>query len=480
MEFKRKNTFLSLAVTTAILTGCGTGSNPTVTPDTPVIMTESTTTAAASEPEEEEVIATARIEISEEYAELKETYDMNSGTIARVYNDYEVRIFRMEKDWYYCECAGMKGYIKAEYVRFSDKKTEPVTETTAAQTEATATKDIRVNEDLTQIDNYINEYAYVNVKSSLTMRSGPSTDYKKLCDLKKGDEVYVYHSMTNSRGYVWYYVTVNGMNGYILAKYVTFDYNEVFPDAGYDYSFDAYVQTKGSKLTLRDAPNGNAVTYIPNSEYVLVINTDNAQWWYICYNGTYGYASSEYLMPCGGIEKPVIYLYPEKETDVSIQLNLKGRLMFTYPEYQNGWQVKAAPDGTLTDSQGNQYSYIFWDGQMYEPFDFSSGFVVKGEDTLEFLTEKLEYMGLSENERNEFIVYWVPRMMNNPYNLISFQTENYEEMAKMTVSPKPDSMLRVFMAFQPLNEAINVPAQNLTPFTRKGFTLVEWGGAEVH
>ncbi len=51
-------------------------------------------------------------------------------------------------------------------------------------------------------------------------------------------------------------------------------------------------------------------------------------------------------------EKPVIYLYPTEETEVSVKLNLDGDLTCTYPAYNNGWSVTATPDGTLTDTNG--------------------------------------------------------------------------------------------------------------------------------
>ena len=34
--------------------------------------------------------------------------------------------------------------------------------------------------------------------------------------------------------------------------------------------------------------------------------------------------------------KPVIYLYPEKETEVSVNLDFSGKLTSTYPEYNGG------------------------------------------------------------------------------------------------------------------------------------------------
>ena len=177
--------------------------------------------------------------------------------------------------------------------------------------------------------------------------------------------------------------------------------------------------------------------------------------------------------------KPVIYLYPEAEMEVTVRLEYQGRLTCTYPapDPDGAWRVTARPDGTLTDKQGREYSYLFWEGASDgTPPDFSRGFVVRGSDTAAFLREKLAYMGLTPREYNEFIVYWLPRMQDNPWNLIAFQGKNYTDSAPLTVTPEPDSVLRVFMAYRPLATPVAVPPQELTLFVRRGFTLVEWGG----
>ena len=178
-------------------------------------------------------------------------------------------------------------------------------------------------------------------------------------------------------------------------------------------------------------------------------------------------------------EKPVIYLYPETETRVTVKLDLSGELTCTYPAYDGGWVVTAAPDGTLTDEHGRTYNYLYWEGEVANGFDFSKGFCVAGSDTAAFLEDALDRLGLTRREANEFLVYWLPRMQDNPYNLIAFQQEAYTQSAKLTVSPQPDSVLRVFMAWKPLARPVDIPAQTLPGFERRGFTLVEWGGAEV-
>ena len=112
-------------------------------------------------------------------------------------------------------------------------------------------------------------------------------------------------------------------------------------------------------------------------------------------------------------------------------------------------------------------------------YSIDTGFVVSGKETEKFLKEKLAYMGLTPKEYNEFIVYWLPQMKNNPYNLISFIGEDYTETAKLKIEPKPDSCLRVFMVYKPLEKPIEIKEQQLSSFKRKGFSVVEWGGSKI-
>ena len=179
-------------------------------------------------------------------------------------------------------------------------------------------------------------------------------------------------------------------------------------------------------------------------------------------------------------EKPVIYLYPEEETQVSVKLDYTGELTAAYPAYDDGWTVLAQPDGTLTDqATGRTYYCLFWEGEDQGGYDLSTGFVVAGEETSAFLEDALAKLGLTEREANEFIIYWLPRLEENPYNLISFQTTAYTDTAKLTIDPAPDTLIRVFMSWKGLDAPVEVAPQTLTTPERTGFTAVEWGGAEV-
>jgi len=184
------------------------------------------------------------------------------------------------------------------------------------------------------------------------------------------------------------------------------------------------------------------------------------------------------LVP-GVVYKPVIYLYPTEKTKIFVSLDYNGTLTHTYPTYSNGWNITAYPNGSLIDDNGKEYPYLFWEGESDIEYDLSKGFCVPGHQTEQFLRTKLDFMGLNQKELEDFIDFWIPFMVKNPYNKITFQTTAYTNNAKLIVSPEPDSIIRIYMVFQPLTEFVEVGEQPLTEFERTGFTLIEWGGSII-
>lgn len=183
--------------------------------------------------------------------------------------------------------------------------------------------------------------------------------------------------------------------------------------------------------------------------------------------------------------KPVIYLYPEQETKVNVQLTFNGTLTSTYPTLPpEGWTVTAQPDGTLTDEEGRSYRYLFWEGVADVDWKQDSGFLVKAEDAREFLEESLTQLGLNELEQNDFITYWLPKLEKNGESFVTFAAEQYTDNAILTVTPQPDSVLRVEMLISKVDDSNRAAFQKLLEqelprFEREGFVLVEWGGTDL-
>jgi hypothetical protein len=184
--------------------------------------------------------------------------------------------------------------------------------------------------------------------------------------------------------------------------------------------------------------------------------------------------------------KPVIYLFPTKIQKIKVELKYKGEIIADYPSYNNkinGWDVTAFPDGKIIDNtDSKEYSYLFWEGNPEKNinYDLSKGFIVEGKSSKQFLQDTLSSLGLTPKEYNEFIVFWYPKMKDNKFNLIHFAGKEYTDSALLTITPKPDSLLRIFMVLKPLNEYINVKPQEIKNFQRKGFTVIEWGGTEIN
>ncbi|MBR5418721.1 hypothetical protein IK110_00500 [Candidatus Saccharibacteria bacterium] len=182
-------------------------------------------------------------------------------------------------------------------------------------------------------------------------------------------------------------------------------------------------------------------------------------------------------------DKPIIYLYPESKTDLVVKLSTPENLTVSYPKYADGWNVTAYPNGDLVDKKtGNKLYSLYWEGRKQSNItDKTTGFVVKGTDSAKFLEEKLDILGLNYREKEEFIVYWIPKLEANAYNYIYFESaEEIEKDMPLELSVQPDTVIRVRMVFEGLTEKKDVKEQVLAPApARKGFTVVEWGGINL-
>ena len=180
-------------------------------------------------------------------------------------------------------------------------------------------------------------------------------------------------------------------------------------------------------------------------------------------------------------DKPVIYLYPEKTTELTVELGRPENLTAVYPEYKDGWKVTAKPDGTLTDAVGREYYSLYYECKnTLAHTDITEGFVVAREDVPAFLEEKLDILGLNDKEAEEFIIYWLPRLQKTDYVAVRFQTlDEIESNMPLIISEEPDTLIRIMMEWKGLGEYAEIPEQDLKQAVRSGFTVVEWGGTEL-
>ncbi len=249
------------------------------------------------------------------------------------------------------------------------------------------------------------------------------------------------------------------------------------------YSFDGiegtFTPVKNNFLTLETTPGTHQLqSYFNENHYENydMVHVEGQRRYFFSVHFT----SSEMMILT---EKPVIYLYPEQTTQVEVVLAPKGDLSFTYPAYNEGWNVKAHPNGKLL-VDGNEHRYLFWEStarytesQVKE----NEGFVISGSDVTAFLEEKLTIAGLNSEEQTDFITYWAPRMIAHKNVFIQFKfNEECDDFASLNVSPEPDESYRVYILWRPTSVPRIAPTpQNIPEMNREGFTLVEWGGQEL-
>ncbi|TAL14483.1 hypothetical protein EPN95_02725 [Patescibacteria group bacterium] len=180
----------------------------------------------------------------------------------------------------------------------------------------------------------------------------------------------------------------------------------------------------------------------------------------------------------GGCGKPVIYLYPAKTETVSVKVGAS--VTASEPLYSptQGWKnVVATPSGQLTYN-GLSYSSLFWEGTGFGQYPgIVSGTVVPYAKAASTMRTQLFAQGLNIKETNDFMDYWQSRIPHKPYVRLSWlNTAQMNELAPLTISPQPTSLIRVFLDMRGLDQSVPIPAQTFVAPNRVGFTVVEWGG----
>lgn len=177
--------------------------------------------------------------------------------------------------------------------------------------------------------------------------------------------------------------------------------------------------------------------------------------------------------------EPVLYLYPPSARDVSVELGPGVRLIASRPRLEGRrWRVRAHPDGRLVDVEGREHPHLFWEGSSYPIPRTGRGDVVARGELDRYFDRTLEERGLSVRETADFKAYWLSRMQEAPYYRVDFLDErDMSFLAPLDIDPRPDTLIRVLMDYEPLSRRIEVPpAPRPVPRVRRGFTAVEWGG----
>lgn len=92
----------------------------------------------------------------------------------------------------------------------------------------------------------------------------------------------------------WYYICVDGKYGYVSSKYIKFEASA--PKKVKPSKAVKWIGKTSQKVNLRNgaSPKNKLVVSAAKGAYVSVCDTVDG-WYYICYDGKYGYVSAKYL-----------------------------------------------------------------------------------------------------------------------------------------------------------------------------------------
>jgi len=173
--------------------------------------------------------------------------------------------------------------------------------------------------------------------------------------------------------------------------------------------------------------------------------------------------------------KPNIYVYPTSTCSLSVKLEfpLGGNIIKSIPEYLTGWFVKVDPSGRIND----EYDYLFYECINPDMYQHTSGWIVSRDSLLTFFSGNLLKTGFNCHEINDFIEYWIPRLVEYPYYIIYPQYKfDIDKIIRLKLSIKPDNELRLFYAIKGTTiPNIDLKIPTIPQFSRDGFVVVEWG-----
>lgn len=174
---------------------------------------------------------------------------------------------------------------------------------------------------------------------------------------------------------------------------------------------------------------------------------------------------------------PYIYLYPTSET--AVQVKIGREVTYSSPDYSliNGFHVYAKPEGTrLYYEFGRDNSQL-----AASSYQSKNNIIVKAEKIKDYLFNNLlPKLGLTNQELTDYQQEITNQLKNinidQNYQIILLQNQEVDNLIPLSITPKPDTIIRNMIIIRPTSYAPTTPYTLYPiPYLRPGFTLVENG-----
>lgn len=219
---------------------------------------------------------------------------------------------------------------------------------------------------------------------------------------------------------------------------------------------------------------GRFETTIEADDYILK-DAYNMETFFFEFQLTEGYG--DYFLPyCVILPKPNIYLYPE--TNISLDVNISfpnsGKVIVSIPQYPEQWQnLQIEPNGKIN----GKYNYLFYESIQPNKFQMTKGWVIKNENLENFFEDNMQKTGFNQTEINDFITHWIPKLIDSEYYAIYPQyNKHLDPLVQLKFSKQPDNILRLTYIVEEVNSStFEMDIPGIPSFERKGFVVTEWG-----
>lgn len=130
---------------------------------------------------------------------------------------------------------------------------------------------------------------------------------------------------------------------------------------------------------------------------------------------------------------------------------------------------------------GLKYRSVSYSISGNNNIDDANGMIIERGNLRKGLNDLTDKLDFSENEKEDFIDYWMKNLPQASYYQVGLLDQNYSRtLTNWTTDPQPDTEINYIFYFKPLVEnSGKITAQEFSPIQRKGFTVVDIGGIVV-
>lgn len=147
--------------------------------------------------------------------------------------------------------------------------------------------------------------------------------------------------------------------------------------------------------------------------------------------------------------KPVIYTYDQLERENQVTITLPPYASFTtlIPQFTTGTtRTFSTNKSSQIQVEQQTYPYLYYSTLRKTYQNNTYGRTVAYEDIEFFLNAKLEAMNFNQQEKSDFLEYWLPEFQPGFVYSISFKfNEEFAPYAELNFKHEPEKSFRVFM-----------------------------------